>query len=340
MKAPPSPAALRRLEEAAEWIVRLKQSPDDEESAASFMAWCAADQENLYTYESVLEIWEVGAVPKDQDLHWPPYRHKVAPSSKPSTQRWLPRMAAAAAIIAVSTGAWLLSGPNRAAAPPSMATLSTPIGMRSNNQLEDGSSIALSGNTRVLRSYTPDRRSLVLEAGEAYFEVAHDPERPFVVQAGPISVRALGTAFNIRRADQRIVVTVTEGQVEIAVKDKQRQHVAVRAGHALSYDVEAGEISREPVDPARAIAWREGTLSYLGEPLIDVVADLNRYTSHRIRVGDRAAAQRQITGTFSASQVDSWVTSLPVAHPLLVTETPDGTLITAAPQLLDAAPGH
>src|SRR5690606_34952861 len=84
--------------------------------------------------------------------------------------------------------------------------------------LPDGSTVRLGALTSISLNYTDEMRYLVLEGGEAFFEVARDQRRPFIVQTGAITVKAVGTAFNVRRAAERVSVTVSEGAVDVVRK--------------------------------------------------------------------------------------------------------------------------
>jgi len=138
--------------------------------------------------------------------------------------------------------------------------------------------------------------------GEAYFEVKHEaPGRPFIVDAGLATVRALGTAFNVRRNADRVAVTVAEGRVQVARTEGGLLGLADAAGMHRAQAVEmsrAQQVVIQPkdapiavaaADPRRASAWRQGRLEFVDEPLDVVIANVSRYSRTTI-VPRRAGA--------------------------------------------------
>ena len=182
--------------------------------------------------------------------------------------------------------------------------------------LPDGSTITLGPQSAVRVQLGADARRLQLDRGEAMFEVAHDPSRPFTVAAGSGEVRAVGTAFNIRLLESRVVVTVIEGTVSVtagrsAAGATGRRGVVqmARAGEQLSYAatgmtsvMPAGRVSQHAISAARPVqaddyaSWARGYLRFQGEPLTRVVAEVNRYSPRRIRLLDPELGQTPIYG--------------------------------------------
>lgn len=158
--------------------------------------------------------------------------------------------------------------------------------------LPDGSMIVVGAKSAVSVSFGAERRVVNLTHGEAWFQVARDVTRPFVVVAGGGTITAVGTAFNVRRDAEEVVVTVTEGRVNVAqpptaaAQSREPMTATVVAGQEVSYNVsgELGEVKR--ADPEVALAWREGRLEYRREPLKRVIPDVNRYLRKEIVVVD------------------------------------------------------
>jgi transmembrane sensor len=167
--------------------------------------------------------------------------------------------------------------------------------------LEDGSSMLLNTSTRARVQLSPEVRDVRLAEGEALFEVAKDPTRPFVVHAGDVTVRAIGTAFAVRTDDARIDVTVTDGVVELTRNDGSAAE-RVSAGHHVALrraqppQIEALN-SRET---ERRLAWRSGRLEFDGQQLSEAVEEINRHNRRHIVVADARLAQHPIVGSFRA----------------------------------------
>jgi transmembrane sensor len=184
--------------------------------------------------------------------------------------------------------------------------------------LPDGSSIELGGATSVTTRYGHDERAIDLDAGEAFFRVAH-AERPFIVNAGPLRIRDLGTAFNVRRTGDRVTVAVTEGRVRVSpLAEGDAGTIELGAGREVSFDPETQAMRILDVDPAAATAWRGHRLAFVNEPLASVVENVNRYSARPIRVVDPALGRLTFTGTVQVDTIDSWVSALPRVFPLRV----------------------
>jgi transmembrane sensor len=146
----------------------------------------------------------------------------------------------------------------------------------------------------------------MLVRGEAFFEVAKDPTRPFVVTAGSRQVIAVGTAFNVRLQDRQLRVTLVEGRVRVIIAPAPDSPalpvtpvtpVTLEAGSAL-VATENGVERIEKLDVARATSWRSGTLVFDGERLADVVAEMNRYSHEKLVISNAVLADRKVSGVF------------------------------------------
>jgi transmembrane sensor len=149
--------------------------------------------------------------------------------------------------------------------------------------------------------------------GEAYFKVAHQPQRPFWVVARHSWIRAVGTAFNVDlRPSGDVRVIVSEGTVKVAARanaespsDAWLQETSVSvliAGQQV--DMEAGAVqirATQPQELTRLAAWRSGKLYFEDQHLEAVVEELGRYTSKRIRIEDDSLRTLSIGGTFQAN---------------------------------------
>lgn len=187
--------------------------------------------------------------------------------------------------------------------------------------LPDGSTVSLSAESIVEVDIAPTERNFVLKQGEALFDVAHDADRPFVVSAGEGRIQAVGTAFNVRLADDAgVVVTVVEGVVKVeAGRNAAGQG---RGGRGLVQLATAGQQVRfgtrdrasmagsvfitppEAVDPGRYASWAEGLLRFEGEPLSQVIEEVNRHSATDIRLNDPSLASTPIYGVLHIGDVE------------------------------------
>jgi transmembrane sensor len=196
---------------------------------------------------------------------------------------------------------------------------STQLGERSFLVLADGSKVTLNTASAVRADYSGRDRRLTLLRGEAFFDVAKDPTRPFVVTAGSRQVIAVGTAFNVRLQDRGVRVTLVEGKVRViksrpadsgtGVLDPTGPAVTLVAGSALVTNANGAE-HVERLDADRATSWRKGKLVFEGERLADVVAEMNRYSRETLEIADPTLKDRKVSGVFEPTEGHAFAKAL------------------------------
>ncbi len=173
--------------------------------------------------------------------------------------------------------------------------------------LDDGSVITLNTASGVAVDFDASRRGVRLIDGEAMFDVAHDPKRPFVVSAGAALVRAIGTSFTVSRlADKPIQVVVREGVVEMSqVSEKTVAPVRLAANTRGLAPLLSGA-APIVVTPMRTsevrdqLAWRDGRIAFEGQTLGDAALQFGRYSETRILIDDPALAREEVAGLYQA----------------------------------------
>jgi transmembrane sensor len=189
--------------------------------------------------------------------------------------------------------------------------------------------VTLAAETLLFIEQRKDRRGVRLERGEAYFEVAHDADRPFVVRAYGHDVVAVGTAFDVEAKTDRMTVTVTQGIVGLRGSDP-RDSDATSVSNVSELRLAVGE--RATADgggvhrltavprPEAVAAWRDGRLEYLHASLQVVIDDVNRYTDRKIVVADPFVGSLQFTGTVILDDLGAWLAALPVTFPVEIVD--------------------
>lgn len=185
--------------------------------------------------------------------------------------------------------------------------IATAVGEIRRVPLSDGSVASVNTNSDVEVQMKPDRRNIRLRSGEAWFQVAHDKMRPFVVEAGEVRIMAVGTAFSVRRRLGGADVLVTEGVVE-AWSEARGTRIRIAAGNRGFVPERAGgsEVALAPGGLDRALAWRTGELALDGESLAYAAAELNRYNSRKIVIDDAALAREPLVGYFRVDQPEAF----------------------------------
>ncbi|UPG94717.1 FecR family protein [Luteibacter aegosomatissinici] len=308
----------QRIEHAAaEWWSRLRDPAVPDQAIAQWAAWLEADPRHAAAFDRASALAEAAAALKG-DQRADLLARFAPPASTPrrGPARATLALAAGLAAVVVLGGGLFLAYRHGPDAPRAYA--SERAGHR-DIDLPDGSSIELGGATSVTARYGRDIRAVDLDAGEAFFRVAH-AERPFVVTAGPLRIRDLGTAFNVRRTGDRVTVAVTEGRVRVSPSADEGDGgtVELGAGREVSFDPETRAMRILDIDPVTATAWRDHRLEFVNEPLSSVLENINRYSARPIRVADPALSRLTFTGTVQVDTIDSWVAALPRVFPVRV----------------------
>ena len=234
------------------------------------------------------------------------------PTLAPAPRRWSRTFAWAGLAAALAFGSFVGW---RALQPPREIRFTTTVAGYERARLDDGSTLELNAASAVRVQFTAAERHVKLESGEAHFAVAHDTARPFIVSAGLIAVRAVGTAFNVRYATGGdIEVTVTEGKVRIGqsgpASAAAESAPLVSAGQRIVLPHHAPPPTVEQVDPAAlraALAWQSRLADFAEAPLADVIARFNARSRIQLFLADEKIADRRIGGTFALDEAETFV---------------------------------
>ena len=208
----------------------------------------------------------------------------------------------------------------------------TQVGAREAVTLADGSHVTLNTHTRGRAVVNDRERRFWLEEGEAYFEIAHDPSRPFVVLAGRDRVTVLGTKFSVRHEDGRTEVTVLEGRVRLdraaTGSGPSAPVVMTRNESAVSAAGNVLVIAKDEQAVRDELSWREGRLVFDQMALAEVAERFNRYNGTQLVI-EGAAAERRFSGSFDANNVDGFARLLHESFGLEVRSEGDRIVVTA-----------
>jgi transmembrane sensor len=191
--------------------------------------------------------------------------------------------------------------------------------------LQDGSQVTLNTGSRLRVELTDSERRVELQQGEAFFEVAHDRARPFIVAAGSRRIVVLGTQFSVRRDGDKLDVAVTEGSVRLESDAAGADALLLEAGQLASVDAHSG-LSVAKLAPAaaqRRLAWRLGDVDFDGESLAQAVAEINRHNQRHIVIDDPVLARRPVIGTFTANDPEAFATTVAATFDALKVDAPD-----------------
>lgn len=315
-----------RRQEAASWFTRLSQRRVSTGDVRAFSAW-RRDPDNARAYDRVESVWEAtNTLADDPDISAltaealgrepPPVRARAMVSNI-----WKPLGGVAVAMIAVAAvGLWTLNRP---------LTYATAVGEQRTVRLEDGSRVTLDTGSRIQVRLSDDRRSVALVSGQAFFNVAGNPARPFTVTAGDTHVTAIGTRFDVRRMGDGARVTLVEGHV--SVKETARGD----AGWSLNPGQQVVTAAPRPtvasVDIAQETSWTTGRLIFKETPIRAAVAEINRYSDDKIDLRASHIADIPVSGVFDTGDTDGFIAALQDLYSVKAERRPDGTVILSGP---------
>ncbi len=306
---------------ASDWILRRESGLSAEETSA-YEAWLAADPCHADAVARFEQAWTL----LDRPLAGGRAAEMVAALKTRAAARRHRRaaIAAAAALVLVSFGGfWRTSHRAGSGSSPVSAVVISP----KLETLPDGTVVELKPGARIAVDFSGPFRRVTLRHGEALFRVAKNPNRPFVVTAGGVEVRAVGTVFAVRLADEGLEVVVTEGRVAVEKPEPRAAHENARAeataapvvfstlagaGERVSVDFVAGAaapqaVTISPEDIAERLAWRATRIEFTDTPLAEAVELLNRHSKVRLIVDDPKLARVPVNGLFRADNTDALV---------------------------------
>jgi transmembrane sensor len=284
---------------AAAWAVRVDAGSLDETQRRELEAWLAGDPRRRGAFlraQVGLRLLDQGRV-VSKVLPAP----SAARAGRAPSMRAIPLRAgwAIAAVAAGVCAAVLML--------PSLDGFRTQVGEQRRVALEDGSVAMINTDSNVGVRLAKHQRRITLRRGEAWFQVAKDHARPFVVDAGTVHVRATGTAFSVRREEKGARVVVTEGQVLAWRDGASAPPLAISAGHEAFIAVDTPQPTQaKPSRTEDVLAWRRGEIVLGGETIASAVNEFNRYNTRKIVLRDPAAGRRTIVGYFLIDQPEQF----------------------------------
>lgn len=298
--------------EAFEWVARKLARGLSAPESAQFDAWYAADVRHQGAYVRAMAIYNaINLASAPQSLS---PELSMARRQRRSRRAWF-RVGAMAACLVAAVGTVSLQVLREE------RVLTTAKGEFRKVPLQDKSVATINSGSQIEVAFTDRQRTVNLRKGEAWFEVAKDKTKPFVVEAGAARIKAVGTAFSVRRFANGTEVLVTEGKVEVWDKGSSaRRRQLVEGDRAfLAQDASAISVSRQPVEVNRKLAWREGKVILKNQTLDDAVADFNRYSPKTIVIVDATLRDKRLFGQYKLdapelfAQDVSTVLDVPVA---------------------------
>lgn len=331
---------------AAAWLARCDSEQWSAADAAELQAWLDAATAHRVAFLRVQAMWQhsnrlkalgaglpTGTLPAPGTWDQSRFFEQCASGTEAalvSERRGFARLARPQAIAAVLLlalalgGAWVLR--------PTGPAYRTSIGGLVSVPLADGSNVTLNTDTSIRVAETAAERNVELQAGEAFFEVAKDPARPFIVHAGRTRVIAVGTQFSVRRDRDGLDVIVAEGRVRVVDSSKGEAvpDIKLAAGEIAHLREDGVLVSQESLPRVQdALSWRRGFLVFRDTTLAAAAAEFNRYNTRKIAIQDPQTAAIRIGGNFRATNLEVFVRLLEDSFPIEARRA-DETIVLAA----------
>lgn len=299
-------------EQATEWVARRSNGEHSAEEQRAFLVWMNASAENRQAYAEAEALWEhLRGLDGAADRQLAAARAYLGRQRRRPVRRWL---AAAAAVLLIAGLTWHLD-------PLSYLgdqTYRSAQGQIRTIDLADGSRLELDTTSEVHVHYSRRDREIHLVRGRAVFTVTHGDPRPFLVFAGQVKIRDIGTQFDVRHLTEGIAVAVLDGEVETS-GETNAVPVTLRRGQRIGYTPDGAAGSVQVVDIDTYSAWREGKLVFQARPLREVLDELGRYQSARLTVTTPKVLDTKVSGIFSIGDLPQAMQTIAATLPVRIT---------------------
>lgn len=309
---------------AADWVARLDTGPLPPDSAAMLDRWLAEDPRHAGAFARARAVFAHLDRARALGAGYDP-RAFSAGRRAPETgrrRRW-PGMASAAAVLLVlglGLGLRLLMDDR--------GLYETAMGEVRHLPLDDGSTMSLNTGSRARVTFSPRERLIVLLEGEALFNVARDPARPFVVESDNARVLAIGTSFTVRRLrDDAFEVVVREGLVRLERTDDRDDGHASLAANTRALSIPGRELRIERIGSdsiVQRLSWRDGMLSFNGNTLAEAAEEFSRYSRKRILIEGDDVARLRVVGLYAANDPGGFAQAVALSMGLESEQVADG----------------
>lgn len=299
-------------EDIDDLIIRFLSDQTTSEEAGWLYGWRKEAADNETYFRNIEEIWFSSLAKdaqklftrKDTDEAYRQFCRKTKPHRHYSLHGLIKYVAAAAVALLMMLGTYK-AGESRMLAEEHMVRIEAPTGSKTNVTLPDGTKVWLNAGSYI--SYTPQfgiKEREVSLCGEAYFDVAHNKEVPFLVKSETMQVKVLGTKFDFRDypSDKNAMVTLSEGKVNLTnLLSEGDSFIMLPSDQVILNKVEKS-IQKRKIASRDAIRWTENSLYFDEEPLRDVLNALERSYNVEIALQNEALDTLKFYGSFKVDE--------------------------------------
>ncbi|GGF73975.1 FecR family protein [Alteromonas lipolytica] len=321
-------------QQAGEWLVKIDRGDLSVEEQRALNAWTKQSRLHFETLTHMAE--SIDSLKETASKQARPVVQSAPVASGHSWHKWAVKMAAIFAFAVIVPLAYYMK--TMVEFKSTNGEYVTRVGGQKALTLVDGSVVTLNTDSRLVVEYQDGKRLLRLLNGEANFDVAPDPEHPFIVRAGNGDVQALGTSFAVRLKGEEVDVLVSHGTVRVRADESVMEHssqpdslpqstaptnsavtqavssVVVGAGKRVVFDESTvASVSEEDQESLnRHLYWRKGYLAFKDQPLSQVVEEVSRYTTYNIILSDASLGEIRVGGYYPIDNIETVFSSLEI----------------------------
>lgn len=297
--------AERILDEATDWLLLLKDRPDDRDTSTRFRQWIATDSRHAEVWKEVNHSYDlIGETPPAMADQWPPVKDRE-PRFRRQPRKAIRKAPLAALAVSVLLALWFAP----AVVTAMQADYRTGTGELTTVTLADGSSARLGPASAIRVDYAGGERRVQLLAGEVLFQVKSDKARPFRVHAGDVTTTVLGTGFDVRRRQSGTEVGVQYGKVRVDLPGPGVAPVFLTAGDRVAVTGQ-GKARRDHMSPQLIASWALGEVIARDRPVAEVIDDLRPWHQGTILVMDDKLAAMRVNGVYNPRDVAKAIRSM------------------------------
>lgn len=323
--------------QACEWISKFDRGLSENEEQ-TFSAWVNISETHRQSLFDMAQTWDDLSVLHQLNGLFP-LQASLAKRNKVLSYPVIRNIAAS--VLLVGCLAWLFDAQFMHSQQSNVLmalNVETLVGEDRVINLADGSVVHLNTDSHISVDFSDNQRNIILLKGEAHFDVAHDEQRPFIVKAGNRTVTAVGTAFNVQiGASSDVELIVTDGKV-LVKSDQNSSELAgthplagkgqlMTAGYKAiisQQNLQQSAVSSEQIQ--HDLAWQQGMLVFHGEPLVEALREITRYTSIHFALADEQVKQRRVAGYFKAGDIEGLLFALENNFNIIYTKRDEKTI--------------
>lgn len=313
-------------EEALNWFVILQSGHYTKEQENEFKIWLSTSDNVKKAYADVSKTWEYSGFTDELLAASLPEQKEKRPTFFKAT--WLP--VASFTVIAICVfGLLFRPQPNIPHVTTAPISFASTHNANKQVELDDGSTILLSGSSAFSTIGKLDSRHIKFERGVANFSIHSEPSKPFIVEIGNIDVVVTGTIFEIRKSREEIRISLFEGSVHLQNTQDLSSNVNImRPGERVIIHLADNSMSRSHFDIASRPSWIDNRLDYQNAPLSEIVQDINRYRKIPVRLSGSEIGNIKVTASIKTNQTESFIAGLETTHKVNVIDAGSSVVLS------------